>query len=41
VVQRSGTRTPLLTEDVLIEARASKGKMYVFALMDDVVTGME
>jgi len=41
VIQHSGARTPLHTEDVLIEPRASKGKMYVFALMDDVVTGIE
>ena len=41
VTQKSGARTALFTEDVLIEARASKGKMYVFALMDDVVTGIE
>jgi len=41
VIQRSGVRTPLFTEDVLIEPRASKGKMYVFALMDDVVIGVE
>jgi len=41
IVQRTGTRTPLYSEDVLIEARASKGKMYVLALMDDVVTGIE
>jgi DNA gyrase/topoisomerase IV subunit A len=37
--QRSGTRTPIFTDDVLIEERASKGKMYVMALMDDIVTG--
>ncbi|MDR3050607.1 MAG: DNA topoisomerase 4 subunit A [Oscillospiraceae bacterium] len=37
VRQKSGARTPLFTDDVLIEQRASKGKMYVLALMDDVV----
>jgi len=41
VTQKSGARTTLFTEDVLIEPRASKGKMYVFALMDDVVMGIE
>ncbi len=41
VVQHSGTHTALFTDDVLIEERASKGKMYVFALMDDVITGIE
>ncbi len=40
IAQRSGTHTALFTDDVFIEERASKGKMYVFALMDDVVTDL-
>lgn len=38
VCQHSGARSPICTDDVFIEERASKGKMYVFALMDDVIT---
>ena len=38
VCQSGGLRTPMSTDDVMIEQRASKGKMLVMALMDDVVT---
>ncbi len=40
VCQHSGSRTPLQSDEVIIEERASKGKMYVFALMDDIVTDL-
>ncbi|HIQ63263.1 MAG TPA: DNA topoisomerase 4 subunit A [Candidatus Avichristensenella intestinipullorum] len=41
VRQHVSPPTALSTEDIHIEARAGKGRMYVMALMDDVVTGVE
>lgn len=41
VRQTKSAPTAMSTEDVHIEARAGKGQMYVMALMDDTVTGLE
>lgn len=41
VIQRSGTRTRMSTDEIRIEPRASKGRMCVMALMDDVVISLE
>ncbi|MDO4865605.1 MAG: DNA gyrase subunit A [Clostridia bacterium] len=38
IVQKSGTVTPCVTEDVAIESKASRGQPYVVVVMDDVVT---
>ncbi len=39
VQQKDGTKTRVRTEEILIEPRFSKGRPYVMALMDNVVTG--
>lgn len=39
--QHKSPPTTFSTEDVHIEARAGKGRMYVMALMDDAVAGVE
>ena len=38
IVQKSGTATPVNTEDVAIESRTGRGQPYVVVVMDDVVT---
>ncbi len=38
IVQKSGTVTPYVTEDVAIEPKSSRGQPYVVVVMDDVVT---
>ncbi len=38
IVQKSGTVTPCVTEDVAIETRSGRGQPYVVVVMDDVVT---
>ena len=40
VVQKSGTLTPLTTEDLSAASMSDKGKPVVLALMDDVVTDL-
>ncbi len=40
IFQKNSPPTTFSTEDVHIEARAGKGRMYVMALMDDAVTGI-
>ena len=41
IVQKNGARTRMNTDDIVIEARASKGRMVVMALMDDTVEALE
>ena len=41
IIQKNSPPTTFSTEDVHIESRAGKGRMYVMALMDDAVTGVE
>lgn len=41
IQQKSSPATVFSTEDVHIEARAGKGRMYVMALMDDTVEAVE
>ena len=41
IVQKNGARTHMNTDDIVIEARASKGRMVVMALMDDTVEALE
>jgi len=41
VRQKGSPPTAFSTEDIHIEARAGKGRMYVMALMDDAVVGVE
>ena len=38
IVQKNGTVTPCVTEDVAIEPRTGRGQPYVVVVMDDVVT---
>ena len=38
IVQKSGTVTPYVTEDVAIEPKSSRGQPYVVVVLDDVVT---
>ena len=38
IVQKNGTVTPCVTEDVAIEPRTGRGQPYVMVVMDDVVT---
>ena len=41
IVQRHGAETPLSTEQVRIEARASRGSMLVAVVLDDDVVAVE